>query len=428
MATSKYAANRFVYGVGALVLIGLLGLVAVTANQSRLPWTEPTLVRAKFENIGQLQVGSEVRQNGLRIGQVNKIDVPDGKPVVTMAVNNAEPMYRDGYAGIYDQSSLALKFVELRSGNPASGLLGDAVLPVSQTESTHDLVDVLNIFDPVTRQALSNSLRQIGGGMAGYGPGLHDLTGSLPSMLDDARTVSATLVSARTDFPALLRSTDRLVTRFAGREAQLNSLLSQTDVTLRAIGTDDGKPLGATLATLPGTLRAARGALDSANPPLADMETATGALRPGAGGLGRATPDVRRVFTEAPRPFGKVPDFADEAKPSIDDLQETFADLQPFVPRLGEGLHQADRSLKVYKPYARDVGTALTNLGSSLSLHQGWTHQLRVYLVPPTLTSVNDAPIADAKDPYPTPGQAYLNRDKDGAFMPGDIGARKAGK
>ncbi|HEY9415743.1 MAG TPA: MlaD family protein, partial [Pseudonocardia sp.] len=251
MAPSKYAANRFVYGIGALAVIGLLGLMAVTANQARLPWTDPTLVRAQFENIGQLQVGSEVRQNGLKVGQVSKIDVPDGKPVVTIALNDAEPMYRDGYAGIYDQSSLALKFVELRSGNPSSGLLGDAVLPLSQTESTHDLVDVLNIFDPVTRQALSNSLRQIGGGMAGYGPGLHDLTGSLPTMLDNVRTVSATLVSARTDFPGLLRSTDRLVTRFAGREAQLNSLLRQTDVTLRAIGTDDGKPLSATLASLP---------------------------------------------------------------------------------------------------------------------------------------------------------------------------------
>ncbi|HEY9414237.1 MAG TPA: MCE family protein, partial [Pseudonocardia sp.] len=160
----------------------------------------------------------------------------------------------------------------------------------------------------------------------------------------------------------------------------------------------------------------------------ADLEAATGALRPGAAGLGRATPDVRGVFTEAPRPFGKVPDFADEAKPSVDDLQDTFADLQPFVPRLGEGIYQAGRSLKVYKPYARDIGTTITDIASSFTLHQGWTHQLRVFLVPPTLTSVHDMPIADAKNPYPAPGQAYFDRDKDGAFIPGDIGARKAGK
>ena len=44
------------------------------------------------------------------------------------------------------------------------------------------------------------------------------------------------------------------------------------------------------------------------------------------------------------------------------------------------------------------------------------------------LQNVKDMPIADAKNPYPAPGQAYFDRDKDGAFIPGDIGARKAGK
>src|SRR5882757_9274298 len=131
MAPTKGSARRFLSGLGTLAVMLVIGYIAFTANQGRLPGTPVTTVRAAFADVGQLQAGSEVRQNGIIIGQVSAVALVNGQPVVTMDVHGGVSMYRDGYAGIWDQSALAQKFVELRAGGPASGLLGDGTLPVS---------------------------------------------------------------------------------------------------------------------------------------------------------------------------------------------------------------------------------------------------------------------------------------------------------
>lgn len=420
MTASKQSARRFVFGIGTLGLILTVLYVAFTANQSRLPWEQPTSIRAIFDNVGQLQVGSEVRQNGLRVGKVAQIDFVDGKAMVTMDVDDsAEPMYRDGYAGIYDQSSLALKFVELRSGDPATGPLRDTALPATQTESTHDAVDLLDVFDPPTRAALGNSLRQLGG-MAGYGPGLHDFTASLPQSLDNVRTISATLVSTRTDLPGLLAAIDRPASRFAGREQIIGSLLRQTDATLRAIAVDGGKPLGDTLTKLPGALRTLRGTLDAANPPLADLATATTTMRSGAGSLGRATPDIRAVFREAPSPLGDVPDFSSDAKPAVENLEKTVSDLKPFVPRLSEGVAKLVKPLGVLAPYGLDASTFGASFSSAITEHIGWRHGFRGQLVMPDAGSLEQSPVRYPTVPYPAPGQQAKIRAGLGGPIPYD--------
>jgi phospholipid/cholesterol/gamma-HCH transport system substrate-binding protein len=419
MAPSRHAARRFLIGLVALVVVVFAFYIAFNANQARLPWQRLPVVKAAFADVGQLQVGSEVRQNGLKVGQVSAIDLVGGTPVVSMELYGGVPMNRDGYAGIWDQSTLAQKFVELRAGDPASGPLGDAVLPVSRTESTHDLVQVLDVFDPATRRALGNALRQLGGGIGGYGPGLHDFVATAPSDLDDLGTISTTLASDRTDLPGLLRTTDRLSSRFSGRERQWTELLHQTDETLRALGVDDTARLGGTLARLPGTLHAARGALDAADRPLADLADATGQLRSGAGALGRATPDLRGVLREAPDPLDKVPGVADDAEPAVDDLTHTLSDARPFVPRLGDGLSSATPPMRVIAPYARDIGTFFTDIGTLSSSHDGWEHRFRIMAAMPSGTSLQELPIRDAANPYPAPGAAFRERDSTGALVPG---------
>lgn len=419
MAPSKYAARRFVIGLlTSAVLVGL-GYVAFTANQGRLPGTPVTAVRAAFDDVGQLQAGSEVRQNGITVGQVSAIDLVGGKPVVTMRLTGGTPIYRDATAGIWDQSALAQKFVELRAGNPVSGPLGDAVLPVSQTESTHDLVQVLDIFDQPTRAALGNALRQLGGGLGGYGSGLHDFVGSAPAVLRDVSQLSATLVSDRTDLPGLLGSADQLSSRFIGREQQINSLLRQTDETLRALGVDEGRPLGDTVSRLPGTLRAVHGALDDASQPLTDLAAATGELRSGAVAVGRATADLRGVLREAPAPLDRVPGVADDAEPAVADLTHTLADARPFVPRLADGLTSAAEPLRALAPYAPDMGTFAFDIGNLIVAHDGWEHRLRIMAAAPTSVSVLGDVIKDAKNPYPAPGEALRDRDATGSLVPG---------
>jgi phospholipid/cholesterol/gamma-HCH transport system substrate-binding protein len=419
MAPSKHSARRFLVGLGTLAAGLLLGYVASTANQGRLPGTPVTVVRAAFTDVGQLQPGSEVRQNGLNVGQVWAVELVGGTPVVTMKLHDAAPMYRDGYAGIWDQSTLAQKFVELSPGDPASGPLGDAVLPPSHTEPTHDLVTLLDVFDPPTRAALGSLLRQLGGGLAGYGPGVHNFLATAPTDLNDLGAIAATLATDRTDLPALLRTTDRISGRFAGREYQFTQLLAQTDQTLRALGVAHTTPLRATLTRLPVTLTAARTALDHALQPLADLASATDTLSSGAKALGNATPDVRGVLREARPPLHQLPGVADDAAPALEDLRRIFSAAQPLTPKLADGLASTAEPLEVLAPYAPDIGTLAYDLGNLLDDHDGWEHRLRAMAGSPAAPSLLGGQIKDTNNPYPTPGQVWHDRDATGALIPG---------
>lgn len=417
---TRTQARSFLVGLGAVAVLAGVIYLSLTASSGRLPGTPVTTVTAAFADVGQLQTGSDVRQNGIRVGQVSAVAVARDQAVVTMTLNGDVPVYSDAYAGIWDQSALAQKFVELSAGNPATGPLGNRTIPLAQTESTHDLVDLLDVFQPDTRAALGISLRALGGGVAGYGPGLHGFIAGAPQMLNSLGAVSTTLASDQTDLPALLRSTDTLTSRFEGREAQITSLLAQTDQTMQALGVDGGAPLGETLQTLPASLTSARDAFDRIQGAVVDTGTAMDDVRGGALALGASTPDLRGVLREGVKPLDTVPGVADSAGPAVDELTSVFSDARPFVPRLADGLSSAAEPLSVLAPYAQDIGTFSFDIGNLIGNHDGWSHRLRIMAASPGVDSpLTGEIVKDTNNPYPAPGQAIRERDTNGGLIPG---------
>jgi phospholipid/cholesterol/gamma-HCH transport system substrate-binding protein len=416
---SRERARSFVVGTATLAVLAVVLYVAFTANTGRLPGAPVTTVRAAFADVGQLQTGSEVRRNGVISGRVTDIVAQDRQAVVTMELNGAVDVYRDAYAGIWDQSALAQKFVELRTGTPGAGPLGDEVLPLAQTESTHDLVKVLDVFQPDTRAALGSTLRNLGGGLAGHGPGLHDFVETAPALLAGAGTVSRTLASDSTDLPALLHGADDLTGRLAAREAQIASLLERTTDTMQALGVDGGRPLEESLAVTPQTLRDVRQAFAGVHRPVLDLRAAMAEIPAGARALAQATPDVRAVLRDGREPLHEVPGVADSAEPAAEELTRVFRDTRPFAPRVAGTLDSLAEPLGVLAPYAGDIGTFAFDIGNLIENHNGWEHRLRIMTGPPTPVGAAGSVVPDSHNPYPAPGEAIRDRDADGAFVPG---------
>lgn len=416
---TRTRARAFVVGTACLAVLGVVLYVAFTANQGRLPGAPTTTVRAVFANIGQLQTGSDVRSNGIFVGRVSTIEVDHDDAVVTLVLNGDVGVHADARAEIRDQSALAQKFVELRTGTEAAGPLPGGTVPREQTESTHDLVDLLDVFEPDTRSALGTALRSLGGGAAGYGPGLHDAVTQAPAMVTGVGTITRTLSSEEARLPELLRSGDRLMGRFEGREAEIASLVEQTRQTMEALGVDGGRPLAETLDAAPGTIRHIRTAFDAIHQPVADTGAAMTDLRDGAVALGKSTPDLRGVLREAVPPLGRVPDVAGSAEPAVDELTRVFTDARPFVPRVADGLGSAAEPLRVLAPYARDMGIFSFDIGNLIENHNGWAHRLRIMAGAPGAPVVAGALVPDTNNPYPAPGQAITERDANGALVPG---------
>lgn len=410
--------RSFAVGIGVLLVAALIAYISFTANQGRLPLSPTRTVRAAFADVGTLNPGDEVRENSIRVGTVSNVDIHGHQAVVTMNLTDNRPLYADATAQLWDQSALGQKFVELKQGTPTTGPLQNRVIPVSRTDSAHDLSDLLDVLNPPTRRALSSSLRELGGGAGGHGEDLNSFLGAAPTMLGDLQNVSGTLSDRSTDLPGLIQSAQRLSSRFDSRQDQLSSLLRQTDTTLAAVNVDGGRPLDQTVGKLPGTLREAGRALDSMDRPLADARSAVATLRPGTRALGEATPALRGVLRDGVRPLDKVPAVAQDADPAVGSLTDTFRVAQPVVPKLAEALNNAQAPLKVVAPYACDAGKMSFDISKLFTSHVGYQRQLRIMVGAPDAATVNSPVVAQNTDPYPAPCSANNNRAPLGGVVP----------
>lgn len=111
------------FGTGLFMLLGFAALLFLTTQTTshgislmRKPHYDLT---AKFDNIGDLKVGSPVSMAGVEIGRVTKIgfDTHDYKAVVTMSIDSQyNQLPTDSDASIYTQGLLGGKFIGLTAG------------------------------------------------------------------------------------------------------------------------------------------------------------------------------------------------------------------------------------------------------------------------------------------------------------------------
>lgn len=411
---SPRVGRSFVVGIVLLLVIGFVFYISMNAHQG-LPFLPKTTARVAVSDVGSLREGDEVRQNSVTIGRVGDIEYHHGKAIVTLQLQGEHTLYRNARAAIWDLSALAQKFVELKPGTPSAGRLGDATIPATRNTSSADLYQLLNVFDPATRRAATSGIRDVGGGLAGHARDLNDVAKAAPNLLHDLGSVSSSMASQRAELPTLLRSTDRLASRFAGRQEQLARLIGEAGSTLHAVSVETGRPLRATLRGLPRTLRSTHSGLRALERPLGDAESALKTVRPGAEALGNATPDLRGVLREAVPPLRKVPGVADRARPAVDDLTQTLRDARPLAMPVVRALSDAQPPLRVLAPYTGDIVEFFLRIKSFVSesprpgIH--WA-RLGVGAGPP-IAQVGGAlrdPLLP-RNPYPAPGEASKQRN-----------------
>jgi phospholipid/cholesterol/gamma-HCH transport system substrate-binding protein len=355
--------------VAGLVVFGILAVLFYLTfkSQTGLPFTPKTLVKASFGNVHSLRVNDDVRENSRRIGRVSEEAITGNDALITLEIDGKQPVYGNATAQIWDVSALATKFVEFNPGTPDAGPLGDRVIPAKSDTDSSDLNQVLNIFDPVTRDATQTTLRQVGGGFVGHGQDFQDALATAPDLLRNLGTVSVDLASPQFDMPDVLRSGDALSVSLHGREAEIAALEQQADQTMQALSVDAGKPLSDTLDKAPGTLKALRPALDAINGPLSDTRVTMTDLEPGAESLGDATPDARGFLRQSVPVARQVPDVADQAKPQVEDLTDMVSDARPVVPRVTDAIAYLETPLQVLKPYAPELAQMIVRLNSFVS-------------------------------------------------------------
>jgi phospholipid/cholesterol/gamma-HCH transport system substrate-binding protein len=406
--------KAFWFGIVGLLIVAFVTYVSAKAPTG-LPWSASTSVKAEFADVSTLRPGDAVRENSVRIGRIASVEYDGGRAVVTMRLEGDQDVHADARAAIYDETSLAKKFVELHPGT--KGTL-DGPIKDTATVSAADLDEALSTFDHETRSRLQTAVTELGTGAAGHSQGLHAFLSIAPDLLEDADTVLTTVNADDTDLAGLITNADRFAAAFRGQQERLEHLVTTSAETLDAFAADNGKDLESTVGELPDTLEQADSSLTALNPTLKDTRQAMTALRPGAEALGDATPDLRAVLRDAVEPLDKVPAVSKQATPAVEDLTDLAQDARPLAPRLSTALTNAAPILDTLGPYSKDIVSFFGHANSLVSQTVGPdpdSHVARLGVALPGTSIVSGYLVQDpglVRIPYPKPGTAYTHAVK----------------
>ncbi len=196
-------------GVVAAVVIGAVVLVMGWINVNfAAPWASTHTVTAQVTDVDGIAVSSDVRIAGRLVGQVTQVTARADHADLTFHVDGAEwPLPADTTASIRLATLLGQKYVELVPGQDRTRQLADnGLIPLAATRPVVDFDQLLNTFDPPTRQALTNLIRTVGAGVQGQEGNLQQLVPGLRDLSVHGRSPTATLAQHDADLNTILAS------------------------------------------------------------------------------------------------------------------------------------------------------------------------------------------------------------------------------
>lgn len=105
--------------IGAVVLLIAASFIMLSYRSGNLSSTNGGyILRAQFTNIGNLNIGSDVRLGGIKVGTITNqyLDPANYWAVVEINVNNTIKLPRDSSAAIVSDGLLGSKYLSLEPG------------------------------------------------------------------------------------------------------------------------------------------------------------------------------------------------------------------------------------------------------------------------------------------------------------------------
>src|SRR3979411_1248489 len=286
--------------VFAAACLGALGFIAINMGLHG-PWSNEFALSADFGTANGLVPQAEVRVSGVHVGSVLEItDAGDGGALVKMALQPDVRVRQDVRAVIRPKTMLGEKFVELvrQQGSSRPYLQSGATIPASQTGQAIEIDDILNAMDAPTRQAMSESFRQLGIALDGRQQDLGAALPPLDSTIANLRPLARVGESRQQELDRILTNLNTIMQALADEQDQLGHLVDSGDTVMSAIASRD--------QALPGTGRngaavcGSRETAFSGAPPAdrASLQKSPTTIAAGRRALGLTNPQVDQLLPE----------------------------------------------------------------------------------------------------------------------------------
>lgn len=362
-------------------------------------------VQVRFTDADNLVAGSEVRIAGVDVGTVSSIRATGQSADAVLTLRHA-PLHAGAHASLRPKTLLEETYVQIVDGNGDS-LPSGTRLPGAAVTPSVQLDEVLDSFDPATREALGELTRSLGESTAGTDAHTGALLEALGSLGREGADAVDVLAAQGDELRALVRETTELLVALDAGNGQVADLVSGAQRLAEVTAGHDQE-----LASLVEVLPALVGSTDRAIPA---VDALSASLAPVAASLRAAAPDLGAVTEEL---AATVPVLRD-ALPEVDVVLERAGGTLDRIPRFGDALRELLPDLDValadvnpmlayLEPYGPDLAAFWSNYSNvgGFDAHGGYA---RIFVVfneqTPTFLPVASTPsVLAGTNPYPSPG------------------------
>jgi phospholipid/cholesterol/gamma-HCH transport system substrate-binding protein len=339
--------------------VAMLGLVAIALGVTayilghqrlRFPILEdrPFQVWAEMENARGVTPGQgqTVRVAGMRVGDVGKVELHEGKARVRMDLDSEYDrlIRRDATVLLRPRTGLKDMFLALDPGSDSEPAVREGtVLSASNSAPDTNADEILKVLDTDTRAYLKLLINGAGKGLAGRSRDLRQVFARLGPLHRDLDLLNSEVVKRKRNLARLIHNYGSTISRLGREDRSLASLVRNADVVFKRLSQEDDR-ISLAVSRLPSALSQTERTLikvrelgDTAGP-------AFRALRPAVRRIDPANQELRPLALAAePVLRTRVRPFVRRARPFIRDVSPAARDLGTASPDLRDSFFELNR-------------------------------------------------------------------------------------
>ncbi len=383
---------------------------------------------------------SEVRISGVNIGHVVALKLgDDGRTHATMElVGKYAPIRSDMHAILRQKTLLGETYVQLiPEGRNAPYLKDGAQLADSQVEPSVTLDGILSAFDPKTRRAFQIWQQSVAEGIDGRGEQINSAFASINPFVQHANTLVGVLASQQGAVRALVKNTGVVFDALAGRDHQLEGLITNGERTFHAAA-EGSQAFADAFRALPAFETRSRTALKEidrfskvANPFLDEFKAVERKLTPLLTAVKPFAPSFDSFLTSvgpltkaAKKGLPLVGKTLDLTTVQLENIRPVLHNLDPFLQYAGEYVPELQAFFANFTAatQAKSNNSNLAVGGASKGPQQHYLRTMQV-LSPESLAVYSQRVGTDRSNPYFKPGAfGFLNNGGLQVFNDGSCG------
>jgi phospholipid/cholesterol/gamma-HCH transport system substrate-binding protein len=350
--------------VAVLMAISLGTAFYIIQHQRlRIPFVEEKafILEAEFSDAQGVMPGQgqTIRVAGMRIGDIGKVDLENGRAIVKMEIDQEfkDVVHTDATALLRPRTGLKDMFIELDPGHRTAPVMKEhGRIAVDNTAPDIDAEEILSALDTDTRAYLQLLINGVGKGLKGRGHDLREVLARLGPLHRDLARVNSAFAERRRELARLIHNYGSSITELSTRDHELSTLVEAQSQALERWSSED-RNVSLAVSRLPSTLSKVESALVKVNELGQEIPPGLGALRPAVRQLHKTNLQVRPFALEAmPIIRDRIRPFVRVARPYVRNVRPAAKNLAKGSPDLRETFRELNRffSIAAYNPNGKE--------------------------------------------------------------------------